>query len=122
MFFTSKEKQAIAVVGLLMQEVDGKTDKREVDANKAMFAKIQVTQADINAANTMQVGEAITVLSAMTEDKKDLVASFLGALMIVDGEADETEVTLWQFVSTMCSFPNMNILDACLKFKQFLLQ
>ena len=122
MFFTSKEREAIALMGVAMQAADGKTDSYEIFANNAMFAKIQITQAEIQEAQAMQIQDAIPILSAMTNDKKEIVSAYLGALMVIDGDIAAAEVALWRFVSTMCLFPLMEISEAAEKFRKFLEQ
>lgn len=120
MFFTNKEKQAIVLMAVHMQAADGKADEKETLTNQLMFLKMQVSPNDIEAAKEMSFGDAITTLSAMTNEKKDVISAFLGALMAVDGDIDDNEMALWKFVSAMCSFPKMNVVDAIVKFKQFI--
>lgn len=48
----------------------------------------------------------------MNDAHKRYVTAYLGAMMAVDGEIDDKEKVLWNFVTLICKLPTMNIVDA----------
>lgn len=122
MYFSSKEKQAIVLMALNMQKADGIIDEKETLVNKGMFLTIQLSSEEFKSALNLPFGEAISILSDMSDNKKEVVSAFLGALMAVDGDIDDKELLLWNFVSAICSFPIMTIEEAIATFQQYINQ
>lgn len=48
----------------------------------------------------------------MSDEKKKYATGFLAATMVADGNIDDSELALWKLVSTLASFPTMNIAEA----------
>lgn len=110
MYFTEEEKKAITLVSLKMICADGKVEKEETDISFPILKEIGVESLDI--AKGMSPIEACSIISRMTEVEKKFVAAFLGVIMAIDGDVDEKELTLWQFISSMCNLPSMSVRQA----------
>lgn len=56
--------------------------------------------------------DALAILVSLDDERKKYVSSYLGTIMVSDGDIDEKEMALWQLISTLCGFPTMSIKDA----------
>lgn len=95
---------------------DGKIDEEEKRALVIESLRIGVSPENAakieNTATSLEPSEACNIISKMTAEEKKYVAALLGSLMIVDGNIDDTEMRLWQLVSTICNLPTMNAVQA----------
>lgn len=66
----------------------------------------------VKAAQGMDPADALKVLSSMNSDQKKYATGFLAAVMTADGDIDDSEVKVWQLVSTLAKFPTMSIAEA----------
>jgi hypothetical protein len=48
----------------------------------------------------------------MNAEEKRYVTAFLGTLICVDGDIQDSEMKLWSLVSALCDLPTMNIMEA----------
>lgn len=69
---------------------------------------IQIEESNSSIKPTV----ALARISEMSSEKKRYVCAFLGAMMIVDGDVDESEKKLWGLVSAFCEFPEMTVGEA----------
>lgn len=60
----------------------------------------------------MSNADALAILVSLDDERKKYVSSYLGTIMVSDGDIDEKEMALWQLISTLCGFPTMSIKDA----------
>lgn len=115
-YFTDLEKSAIINLSKLMVLADGKIDEEEKRALVIESLRIGVSPENAakieNTATSLEPSEACNIISKMTAEEKKYVAALLGSLMIVDGNIDDTEMRLWQLVSTICNLPTMNAVQA----------
>lgn len=116
MTFNGKELSALVNLGVAMAAADGHVDDCEKNAisNELKNFGVDGIQAIalLAKAKEMQAGEAILVLAGMTDEQKKYACGYLAAIMVADGEIDDSEVKLWKLVSTLASFPTMSIGDA----------
>ena len=112
LLFTNNEKAAIAHVAVSMQGVDGKSDPKEYVLNLLVIKEFGITNSNIESAKGMELIDAMAVLKLMSNDKKRCVSSILGSIILVDGDIDDKEVSLWRLISTICNFPTMRLMDA----------
>ena len=102
-----------------MAWADGKLEDVERAAIFHEMAGFGVSDEDAknlaNEGDGMEFGEAITVLSKMTDEQKRYASGFLAAIMVCDQNIDDAEVNLWQMICTFGNFPVMT-LDEALNF------
>ena len=116
MQFNGKELTAILKMANAMVMADGRVDENEVKVMTTELMRFGVPHDHVEklllASNVMETTEALTVLNSFDDERKKYVSSYLGTIMISDGEIDEKEMALWRLISTLCGFPTMNIVDA----------
>ena len=56
----------------------------------------------------------------MTNTEKDFVCSALGTMIAIDGEVNPKEMMLWGIITARCGFPEMNLMEAAVKFHNYL--
>ena len=114
--FNGKELAAIIKLALSMIMADGKVDEKEKASLTLEMVRFGVKEEQLAGlvvvAQAMDATEAISIISQLASDEKKYVAAFLGALMAVDGDIDDTEMKLWQLTSTLCDLPTMNVAEA----------
>lgn len=102
--------------GICMAKADGKYDDSESHIIALCMEQLGVGKFDIpelfKLAEAMNLATMVSILSLLEENQKKFVCGFLAAIMISDGDVDETEVKLWQLTSTFCGFPTMTIIEA----------
>lgn len=116
MYFTDQELAAVLRLAHAMAMADGKITDDETQMIVTEMSKFGV---DVNKAKTlaeigsqMQYGECCQVVSNMTTEEKKYVTAFLGTLICIDGDIDDSEMKLWSLISAMCDLPTMNIFEA----------
>lgn len=118
--FTNLEKAAVANVSAAMQCADGKSDPKEYALNLLFMTRFDITSSELNQAQEMELFDAMTVLKMMTDDKKRCVSAILGSIILVDGDVDDREVSLWRLISSICKFPTMSLAEAPNIMKEYL--
>ena len=107
---------ALIQMGTAMLLADGKVAEEEKEALGRELLSFGVKADNVVAllskAQDMSFGEAIGVLSSMSEEQKKYATGFLAKVMVADGEIDDSELALWKLVSTLGGFPTMNIAEA----------
>lgn len=118
MTFTQNEMVAIFKLAKLMAAADGKVthDERAIIlTDLASFGvapnSLQSTMLE-KMADEMEPTEAITIVANMTTEEKKYVCGYMAAVMVANGDIDAKEQALWTLVSTLASFPTMNIAEA----------
>lgn len=118
MTFSQNEMVAILKLAKLMAVADGKVTNDErvtIFADLASFGvasnSLQSTMLE-KMADEMESTEAITIVANMTTEEKKYVCGYMAAVMAADGDIDAKEQALWTLVSTLASFPTMNIAEA----------
>lgn len=116
MVFTNQELAAILRLAHAMANADGKVTSEEtmvivnemsrfgVDQNKGRI----IGEMGVN----MSYAECCQVVSNMTAEEKRYVTAFLGTLICVDKDINDSEMKLWSLVSALCDLPTMNIMEA----------
>lgn len=116
MIFNRTELTAILKAGHCIVSADGVTRPKELAIIFLEINNFNVSEDDyldlLHLADSMDAGTMITILSRLSEDEKKYVCGFLAAIMMSDGDIDESEIKLWQFISMLCSFPGISIGDA----------
>ncbi|MBR3122724.1 MAG: tellurite resistance protein TerB [Prevotella sp.] len=114
--FSGKELAAIIKLALSMIMADGKVDEKEKASLALEMVRFGIKEEQLAGlvvvAQTMDAAEAISIISGLAQSEKKYVAAFLGALMAIDGDINDTEMKLWQLTSTLCNLPTMNITQA----------
>ena len=121
MYFTSREKGAIIYVAGLIAAADGRLAEEEKALTAAVCLQMGVEPSEAKLAESMELDEALSVISAMTPEEKRFVCSFLGTMCAIDGNVDKKEGLLWSLISARCSFPTMSIAEAGQNIKNYLL-
>lgn len=116
MMYSGEELAALIQMGTAMLLADGKVAEEEKEALGRELLSFGVKADNVVAllskAQDMSFGEAIGVLSSMSEEQKKYATGFLAKVMVADGEIDDSELALWKLVSTLGGFPTMNIAEA----------
>lgn len=116
MNYNGKQLAALVKLGLAMAQADCHVDDVEQEAIASELKNFGVDVSDCavilaNAA-TMSAADAIGTLASMTLEQKKYATGYLAVIMAADGEIADSEVKLWQLISTLASFPTMNIQEA----------
>lgn len=116
MTYSGNELTALVKLGLAMAEADGHVDQVEHVAIASELRSFGVNESSVSAiiakAAIMDAAEAIATLAVMTTEQKKYATGYLAAIMASDGEIAESEISLWQLVCTLASFPTMTIHEA----------
>ncbi len=119
MQFNGKELSAIVKMAAAMASADGKVEDVEQKAIALELVKFGASSEQattmLAAAELMEPATALSVIASMSSTQKKYVSGFLAVIMACDGDIDDNEVNLWQFVCTMSGCPTMTIAEA-LKF------
>ncbi|MBR6104067.1 MAG: hypothetical protein IKP81_03330 [Paludibacteraceae bacterium] len=114
--FARREMSAIITLAKAMALADGELDKREVSMMLKEALRFGITPTDfmnlLQRTDSMELEETFAVVAAMNNAQKRYVTAYLGTMMAVDGNIDDAEIKLWNFVSLICKLPTMNIVDA----------
>lgn len=107
---------AIIKIAKLMVMADGKIEPSEIAVMKGEFMRFGVPQNQVKAlmeaSDRMDANQATVLIAGMDEERKRYVASYLGVIMVSDGDINDNELALWNIVSTLCGLPTMNVLEA----------
>ena len=116
MQFNGKELTAILKMAKAMVMADKKIEKNELIVLTTELLRFGVPKEDLDllleGSDSIEPTEALGILANLDDERKKYVSSYLATIMASDGDIDDKEVELWQFVSTICGFPRMNIADA----------
>ena len=116
MTFNGKELIAIIKMAKAMVKADGKIEPSELSVMAVELARFGVPENQLKtllkASDNMETSQALVLINEMDEERKKYVASYLGVIMVSDGDVNEQELILWNLVSTLCSLPEMNITEA----------
>lgn len=116
MIFTNQELAAILRLAHAMANSDGKVTSEETMVIVNEMSRFGVDQnkgrliGDMGA--NMSYAECCQVVSNMTTEKKRYVTAFLGTLICVDKDINDSEMKLWSLISALCDLPAMNIIEA----------
>lgn len=107
---------AILSMAHVMTIADGKIEDEETRFISSEIAKFGIPLSDFKAifidGIDMDPSYAAEIISKMTDEQKLYVLSFLGTLMAVDKDIDDTEMALWKSLSQLCGLPTMSVTDA----------
>lgn len=116
MTYSGKELAALVGMAINMAAADGQVDKteREVIVKELANFGVDGFQAAqiLMKAKDMEASESIETISQMDIEQKKYVTGFLAAIMIADGNIEDSEVSLWKFVSMICNLPTMDLAEA----------
>lgn len=116
MHFSVREMIAIFKMANAMVMADGKIEDEEIRLMSIEATKfgIQLNEFKrlVMAAESMDVSESIEIVSNMSLEQKEYVASYLGVIMISDGDIDDKELALWKMLTFMCKLPPMSLPQA----------
>lgn len=116
MTFTGKELASIVKLAKLMAFADGRIDKNELKMISAELIRFGAEVSDMKNlmkySDEMEMSDAIRIVTTMTQEEKKYVSSYLGTLMSIDGNIDDSELKVWMVISKLCGLPQMNIPEA----------
>ena len=116
MNFSKLEMSAIVKMAKAMALADGVIDPKEKIMMANELERFDVPSSDVRTileiGDSMQPSEAASVINAMNAEQKKYVAAYLGTMIAIDGDIDDTELVLWRFTSTICNLPTMSIAEA----------
>lgn len=121
MKYTGVELAAIVKLANAMTMADGKVANEEIAAMVLELAKFGIDEnaakGILAAADAMNYGHAVAVVSAMNLEQKKYVTGYLALIMASDGEIAPSELSLWQLLSTLAQLPTMTVGEALLFWK-----
>lgn len=99
-----------------MIAADGRIEKNEVEVMSNELIRFGVPQSQLNGlltlADAMDATVAFAIVAGFDDERKKYVASYLGTIMISDGDVDDKELALWSLISTLCGLPTMTVGEA----------
>lgn len=114
--FTKDEVLAIYKMAKMMAEADGVVLHKELEEISYEIQKIGLDEIKyeeiIVAGEKMASIEALNIAFKMDEAKKKFLSVFLGYLIAVDDDVDDSELALWTFIIKVANLPKMNIRQA----------
>ena len=109
MTFNVYEFAAILHLAKAMASADDRLEEKElaVIVNESKRFGVEPSMFDklLELSNELEFSTAISLISKMDAEQKKYVAAYLGALMCIDGDINDTEMALWRLVSTLCGLP-----------------
>lgn len=116
MTFSIIELSAMVKLGTAVAAADGRIAEEEKMAIAFELSSFGVTQDEIKpllaAAQAMNSGEAISLVSAMTLMQKKYVTGYLAVVMAADGKVEDSEVKMWSLISMLANLPTMTVSEA----------
>lgn len=116
MEFSRIEMVSIMKLAMQMAAADGKLADEELAAISAHAKSFGVGTEDLKQilkeAATVKSELALAVVANMTSSQKRYVTAYLGTIVAVDGDIDDSEIKLWSLISALCDLPTMNIREA----------
>ena len=116
MTFTGKELSAILKMGISMAAADGKFADEEKAAICLELLKFGVSKSQfeqlLNDAEVMEASVAFAAIANMNEVQKKYVTGYLAFIMASDGDVADSEVKMWQLISSLACLPNMTMSEA----------
>lgn len=116
MTFTGKELSAILKMGISMAAADGKFADEEKAAICLELLKFGVSKNQfeqlLNNAEVMEASEAFAAIANMNDVQKKYVTGYLAFIMASDGDIADSEVKMWQLISSLACLPNMTMQEA----------
>lgn len=123
LLFSYQEKCAVYKVAKMMVEADGVVLHEEIKSIEKEMPNFGVSEEEydnlvVHGEKTLSI-DALVSIHAMDDKKKKLISSFLGYLVSVDHDIDDTELALWTFIVKVCNLPKMNVRQAIEIYKNF---
>ena len=117
MTFSADEFVAIMYVAKAMAMADDKVEKTELSVIVNELRRFGIDDpgmADIffKTADKIDAATALSLISKMDDEQKTYVAAYLGSIMCIDQDINETEMALWKMVCSMCGLPAMTAKQA----------
>ena len=123
LLFSYPEKCAVYKVAKMMAEADGVVLHEEIQSIEEEMPRFGVCKEEyqtlvVDGEKTSSI-EALVTIHSMDDKKKKLVSSFLGYILSVDQDIDDTELALWTFIVKVCNLPKMNVRQAVEIYRNF---
>ncbi|MBQ9585501.1 MAG: TerB family tellurite resistance protein [Muribaculaceae bacterium] len=116
MKFTGEELAAVLKMAVAMIGADGRSDEKEMEVVREELTRFGTSPQQMldltKDAQMMEFERAVGIISKFDIERKKYVSSYLAVIMIADGKIDDKEVALWQLVSLLCGFPEMDLNQA----------
>lgn len=120
--FSNLQISAIIRAGIVLSEIDGKTDSSEAAVMAAtLFGFVGCNESEyksiMSSVESMNEDVMLSILSSMNEEQKKFVCGFLSTIIIADGKIDDSEIRMWRVFTTLARLPQMSIQEAGKYFK-----
>lgn len=116
MRFSRIEMVSIMKLAMQMAAADGQLADEELAAISAHAASFGIGEDDLKQilteAASIKPALALSVVANMTSSQKRYVTAYLGAIIAVDGDIDDSEMKLWSLISALCDLPTMSVGEA----------
>lgn len=116
MEFTKLQMSAIVKMAKSMVMADGVVNEKETELMSKELLRFGVPISEVPSimkmGDNMQASDAVTIISAMDSQQKKYVTAYLGVMIAIDGDIDDSEMKLWTLISVLCNLPTMTIKEA----------
>jgi len=116
MNFKGIELTAMLSAGMFLSNADGHVADEEKEILVRELKSFNVTDEEarlyLSVAIDMSVEYTVQVLKEMSSDAKKYACGYLGAVMLCDGNVDDSEMEAWRAFSGACDFPTMTLGEA----------
>lgn len=116
MKFSDKELGYVLRAGYEMTKADGHILPSELEVLFRSLPGVTFGSARARAlagyADTIAHDEMVDGIRAFDIEKKRFVSAYLATIMISDGHADDSELTLWRTMTATCGLPQSTIREA----------
>lgn len=116
MEFTKLQMSAIVKMAKSMVMADGVVNEKETELMSKELLRFGVPFSEVPSimkmGDNMQASDAVTIISAMDSQQKKYVTAYLGVMIAIDGDIDDSEMKLWTLISVLCNLPTMTIKEA----------
>ena len=116
MRFSGIEMVSIMKLAMQMAAADGKLADEELATISSHAMSFGIEEEDLKQiltdAASVKPEVALSVVANMTPSQKRYVTAYLGTIVAVDGDIDDSEIKLWSLISALCDLPTMSIREA----------
>jgi hypothetical protein len=114
--FSRKEMTAIIALAKAMALADGTINEDEIAMMTKEALRFGIPLDDLmnllNDSCSIELEDTLSIIAEMNDAQKYYVSACLGMMMAVEGDIDDSEMALWNFVSLICKLPKMDVIEA----------
>ncbi len=105
--WTSQEKLCITKVLLDIMNADGKIEDGEIQYMEQLRLLIGISDHDLETAHHTTVSYSMSILRAMSDNKKIALGIMMAEMIKSDGNSDGREIFVFESVHNMIGIPKL---------------